>query len=238
MLFQNYHMSSPTSMMHIRWVQRLGLIPISITIAMILANRTGVGPGLWTALGLGVGLQLILWGCSRLYTTHEKRTLLGDALVRIHDLWFPSLVFFIKYAFIAIALTVLWLTINELGFPASTWHYALFVLILIFLPIGQVLREVAGADPEPRIEAWDNACRCLNTVLITIVAANLTCNLIVAQSSPYGTETDALVLMIWVLAILIMISSMIVYLGRIVRRKRPSPRWKQRQPNSISATKF
>jgi O-antigen/teichoic acid export membrane protein len=237
-LFVNYQRSNPVSLPHIRWVQKLGLIPIFITGALIAANRTSAGPGLWTALGLSLGLELILWGALELYSTHEKKTPWGEELVRRHDRWFPTLVFVMKYSFIALSLTVLWMTIHDLGFPTSLWHHILFVFIVLLLPITQAVREKAGADPEPRVEAWDNICHCLNVILITIVVASLLCNLIVSQSSPYGTETDPLVLVIWVLAILIMISSMIIYLGRIARHKRPAPRWRHRENAPGSATKF
>ncbi|HOW98954.1 MAG TPA: hypothetical protein PK634_14335, partial [Kiritimatiellia bacterium] len=65
-IFFEYRPSTDTCHGHVRRAQGLGLIPAVLSLAMMLAVRTGPGPGLWSALGSVLGLQLVLWGASRL----------------------------------------------------------------------------------------------------------------------------------------------------------------------------
>lgn len=234
-----YRLSSPKAHLQVRRIQQLGLLPLFITLALMYATHPMTGPGLWTALGLCAGLEMILWGAYSLRTERTQLSSWGAYLIEMHDLWFPFFLFFAKYGFIAIGLSVLWIALTELGFPSTAWHHLAFTAYVILLPIGRFIRELAGTDPPPRLDITDNLCRMTTVILLAMVIAHVLSRAIISQSAPYGTDTDPLLLLVWILAILVIVSAMMVYLGRIIRRRRDYRLWSvSREPDHRPADEF
>lgn len=219
-LFQEYRPSFHLSRHHVLRIHLIGLLPLGLSLLLLFAHGARSGPGLWTALGLSIGLELLLWGAYHLRHTEDVRSTLGDRLVVRLDEWFPVFAFVIQSILIDLCLVILWVTITELGFPSSVWHHFLFALFILLLPYFQWIHEVNRMETTPRREWLEHLSRSLMIINIAIIVASMVQALVQAQSEPFDTDPTPIVLIIWIIAILVVLSAMVLFMGKTVNIRR------------------
>ena len=216
-LFREYQLSNRSAMSGYILARRIGLLPIFVSLVLMLAWPDGPGPGLWCSLGLSLGLELVLWGSYELYITKEDISPIGAFLVKHANEWFPILLFFVKYAFMMITLSILWFTLTDLGFPSAQWQHALFYLLIGIIPSDRFFQEAALRIQTSRMTIISAFFHSLKISLITVIAGTTLLSSIESASAPYGTMTIPYHLIIWVIMILIILSQITLFMGQLAR---------------------
>lgn len=231
-LFYEFHPSSLKGLYHYLVTQRIGFLPILVAALLLYAHPHDPGQGLWCALGLALGLELILWGAYDLRRPGSAQTRWGRHLTARLDFWFPPLMFVIRYAFVALLLIVLWVTIHELGFPTTWWHHGLFILLVVALPTGRFMREIVGAGESTRgMELLSRFFFYFNIALFTVICVGTLSSVIIAQSEPYQTDPSPALVLLWLCAVLGLLSCAVLFIGDWRRLYwRPSPKAKKVVP--------
>ncbi len=183
--------------MHYCYFAGLGLVPMVFALLMILFTAQGAGPGLWCALGLSAGLQLILWGSYRLHQEPALRTPWARRLAANSARWFPALMFVAWNGFAVILGVLLWLTVVQNGYPAGPAIHATVIAIIALIPIKGLARE------------WHLVCNTQRSLvinellffgLIILVALFLTLSLISFNPSTVKTPDqnyDPVIVVTW-----------------------------------------
>lgn len=195
----------------------MGLLPIAVALILFYAHGAKSGPGLWMALGLGVGLQLMLWSGHALHRSRRGRSKLGDRLVARSDTWFPSFLIVIQGGFTAIILLTFWFTLQELGYRSMIAQYVLIAALLVLLPVRRIVRLKAAEDPTVANEIIYFTLYYCHWILVTLFIATTIQALVfpdqlVSSSFPTG------MLFIWIPAVLGIIGSAVLFVDHVIRK--------------------
>jgi hypothetical protein len=201
----------------------LGAVPAATAALLIASKGSAAGPGLWSALGVSLATQLVLWSARELLRTHEPKTAAGDRLVRRADEWYPSFLIAIQGIFVAVTVMLLWLTICDLGFRASAIQHIAIAALLAVVPAGRMLKATRPEEPSP---ARQNVEEFLRLALIWIVCILAASGVTLAQGP---TRTDAspyvpvAIIAAWLPAALIMLTSLVLFLEHASARRPARP---------------
>ncbi len=216
-MFAEYMPGSRTVEHQTAIAQWLGLVALSLPMALFWAQPEPPGPGLYSATGIAIGLHLVLWGAFHLFDAEPKSTPVARYLIRMGERWFPFLLFGVKYSFLLIVLTLLWQTLDDVGLRVGLWLQILFGLLLVSIPLRRLTSEWAYADDSSLADLCSSFVKYLMRILITILVAVFIEIVIIQQSSPYHTDTDMFSIFIWIVALLNIFSSVVLFLGRFAR---------------------
>ncbi len=219
-VFPQYRLTERSGIRHTRTVQQLGLLPLAIAAMLMFAYPAGPGPGLWAALGVSIGLELVLWGAFALHGLRKPATALGARLVEISDQWYPYLLFGVRKTFVILSLTLLWLTLLDLGFPESTWHHVNFVLLMILYPISLFTREMAQQDEMLRFDLLADFFHYLGIILLTTFVTGVVTLLSAPSVALTSQQHNPFLIVLWVAASLVILTCVALFLDRAFRRTR------------------
>jgi len=123
--------------------QLAGLIPILVILGFMVAQTHAPGPGLWCALGLVVGFELLLTGAFRLHITEDTLSRVGRRLVEKQDVWFPLLLFVTRIAFALTLLVVVFFSIQDAVGAVALWQNIAFCTLAALVPLRRLVSELA-----------------------------------------------------------------------------------------------
>lgn len=201
----------------------MGLLPVLVAIALIYARRFAAGPGLWAALGIALGLHLILRGAHGLVTAKHALSPSGARFAASSDRWFPPFLFAIQTAFALVSFAVLGLTIKELGFPTAAWQDILLVLIVVLIPACRLAREAAKAEPSTRREMRERFLRYLCIVLGTTWLVSFLILLLAPPGEKLIDEYVPVVILLWVVDAVVILACVALYLDHAVQIRKETP---------------
>lgn len=216
-LFPQYRPSERNAGRHVATTRRLGLVPLAIALLLMTAARGGPGPGLWSALGIAVGLHLILGGAHALIRTPGHRTPVGDSLARRADEWFPLFLFAMQGAFALLTVAILWLTMCDLGFPVTPAHHIEVVLLALLALAYRLAHEAALADDHPRYELAEKLARNLIVILVTLWIAGTLTSILIPPGETLPKEKIPGFTAMWVAASIVILICVATFLDRLVR---------------------
>ncbi|MFH0953990.1 MAG: hypothetical protein V1873_06640 [Verrucomicrobiota bacterium] len=211
LLFPQYQPSERAWKQHVRAAFRIGLLPLFVAGALIYAKSFRAGPGLWAALGLTLGLQLILRGAQSLPAA-ENRSRFGTYLALRADAWFPLFLFAVQTGFILIALALLWLTLTELGFPASPWKHANVIALALLLPACRIAREAARFDDSVRLDLTERLLRDLCIILATTWMVTTLISFLAPPGEKPVDEYFPLIIALWVAGAVVVLICVALFL--------------------------
>jgi hypothetical protein len=217
----NYNVERKTARDFYHQARLVGLVPILFALMMIVSMPSSCGPGPWCVFGTGAGLQLILWGAYELHFQSPPKTRWGQRLVRHTDHWFPPFLFIVRNLFILLILSMLWLSLVDLGFP-STWPLHLVViLILVLLPIKGLTSEYAYATGEPRHVIANDSIRTAFISLTAIFIAMLLTHQAIPTDEPLTGDVSPILVLIWLPAILVSLTFIIITMDQARKLRTP-----------------
>ena len=217
MLFPEYRPSEKTAITHVQWARKLGLVPLFIALVLMLAQRTTPGPGLWSAFGLTLGIEFILWGTYAICIERNLGSRSAIYLALTADSWFPLVLFAIQNAFILLAAAVLWFTMEELGFPTSAWLRTCVVLLVVMVPVCRLTSEGVRRTRSTKWEIAGEICR---YVTISLGAAWLASTITAFMSpgkSPLPPDLFPIAVILWVMTSLVILVCILILIDHVMR---------------------
>lgn len=216
---------------HCRQTQLFGLLPLFLAVTLMTAPGSARAPGLWCALGVTTGLEIILWGCFVLHFREGPQTALGKRIISRSDRWFPLLLFVMRHLFLVLPVLLLWLTIVGIGFPASFFsHVAVFALLALW-PAKALAHEAAITYPSDKHDLVDEFLRGLIiSVMVLLIALTITLSTM-PKVGPVKDELMALFIILWVGALLTVMGSQVIFIHHFIRL-RGKPRSPKVEPQS------
>lgn len=213
----SYRISEKGSKALYHRAQLVGLVPTGLGLLLIVSAPGAAGPGLWAALGVAAGLELVLWGCHALHAASEEASALGQRLIRSSDRWYPATLFILHHLFLILLLVMLWTALTGLGLPTSPLLHGVFAALVLLLPLRGLLHEPAvSATPRGR-ELACNFTHYLLIALSTLFVALILTGFMLPPGEPLLREVPPPVIVVWVPAILVMLLCLLLFLQEIVR---------------------
>ena len=214
-IFFEYRPSTDTSRGHVARARWLGLIPVFLSLAVMLAVRNGPGPGLWSALGSALGLQLVLWGASRLPSVERP----GPD--HAADTWFPLLLFILQTGFVAVTAILIWQTLKDLGHETGAGEEAVFYALLGSFPLHRLCRSnTPDTEMSPRRQRWEYFFRYLKRGLAAVLASLLLTNLLRDAEGRIGPGGIILAVGLWVGTVLFALGCLTFFVERALEAGR------------------
>lgn len=223
LLFPEYQVRHARAEGHFRRIRQIGWLPVGLAVILILANPSAASPGLWSAVGVSLGVQLLIAGARLLQSPGYRPSPLGRRLLARAGSWYPLLLFAARYTFILVLSVILWMELTELHYRAAPWHTLVFALVIGLIPVDRLFKEWLNCHPTPAGEIICDLLHYLKLILAVIIGAIVLCAVIVAQSKPYQTETDPFILVIWVLACLVILGYGVLFVDHLRSHRPPRP---------------
>lgn len=215
-LFPQYRLSERNCGRHVRTTQKLGLVPLFVALLLMTTAKGGSGPGLWSALGVAAGLHLLLWGAYSLTHTPERKSPWGDTLARTANDWFPLFLFSMQSAFLLLTLAILWMTLCNLGFPATAVQHVEVALLALLAPAYRLAHEATLADDSPRYELAAKFARNMIVILATLWLAGTATWYIVPPGEPLPGHKMPVFTAMWIGAAVVILLCVATFLDRLL----------------------
>jgi len=222
LLFPQYRPSERTARQHIRTTRRMGLVPVLIAAALIYAKSFRAGPGVWAALGLALGLQLLLGGAQSLSSTASGRTRAATYLALTADRWFPVFLFAAQTAFVLIVLALLWLSLAEVGLPASPWRHANVAALALLIQLSRLANEGTRFHDSVKLGLAE---RFIHYLCIILAATWLVTTLISFLAPPGEQPVEEyfpLIIALWVGESIVILVCVVLFLDLLARIRKKS----------------
>lgn len=197
--------------------QLMSLVPVLIILALMAVGHGASQPGLWCALGIVLGAELILTGAYRLHTTPDPLTKTGVRLAERLDAWFPFLLFVVQHTCWITAIMVLWFAVQSMGLTATAWQNTKLIGLVIVIPTRRVLQEAAGVSTSGRWLLAADLTTYVMVILVTWLIADALTPLFADAATRSGGSVPSPLLIIWTIAILIFMASALMIIGRLRR---------------------
>jgi hypothetical protein len=221
-LFARYRPSQRTCAGHILSTRRLGLVPLLVPLALMLAQREAPSPRLWSAAGSAAGIQLLLAGAWLLRSSDRLRTRVARNLAQSMDHWLPLFLFGVQSAFLFVLVAVFWPTIAELGFPATPWLDANVILLTVAVPAYRLSREAAAVAEIQRHVLAEEFFRYLLIALASVFVLGVLTQLIRPSGQRAPEEMVPILLVMWIGGALTVLVCVALFLEHALRKKTPA----------------
>lgn len=199
----------------------VGTVPLALALWLAYVHFPRIGPGLFANAGLSLAGLMTLWSVREMQT-RAPGTRWGRWIAsRMHDL-FPALLIGLQGWFVLLTALLMWFTVAELGFPGGIFSGINLFGILLLAPIRRILAGTEPAHPHPLRELLSEGLGYLNAILVTLfITGVLTA---INRPSPTSTEPPMIIILIWMVAVLTILTCVILFLDHIVRKMPPLQR--------------
>ena len=219
LLFPEYQLSERAAARHVEATRRLGLLPIFVTLVLMLARNANPGPGLWCALGLSIGLELLLWGAYAICLEKDLRSRTATYFALTADAWFPLFLFTMQNGFVFISAAVLLVTIEELGFPATLLENSLIILLILLLPAYRLASEKARVTESTRWALTSEGCRYFAIAIGAVWMASTITLFLAPPGTPLSHEFFPIAVILWVLAAVVILVCLMLFADHVLKAR-------------------
>jgi hypothetical protein len=220
-VYDEYKVGSRHAPEHFRKSLGTGAVPALLALWIGVSRFPHGGPGLYAACGLALAGLLMLWSARQV---HRERDVSRFTrwLVRYSDAWYPSFVLVCQNFFVGLTVMLLWLTVCELGYAASWLQHTLLLLLLALSPLRRILHGTEPMNPSPLRELFTEALGYLHATLLAVFLASSISIALLPPDKPLTGALPLSVVMVWVPAVLVIITCVILLIDHILR-KMPQP---------------
>ena len=199
--FPSLGAEAPLAGVQVRQTLALGLVPLGIALLLMAAGAPDwPAPGLWAGAGLVLGGMVAL---GALWRRAGGRRLRGYSTTH----------FLVRYLFIVLCPVLLWIVFGKTILAlAGGGPPILLGLMLLTYPAVRILRERIDADPArpSRLPLAYIACRQFEIALGILALAGTLTGAILDANRDYPTDPAALLIVIWLLALLAVLACGVV----------------------------
>lgn len=221
-LFQSYQPSFIKSREYVLRTLRLGLIPIGVALVVMWERAQPPGPGLWSALGVCLGMESMLFAAWRFRDPGIRKTRLGMRMAVSLDRWFPLLVFSAQSVFLIVTVLIFWLTIVELGLEIYRWIHPIIYVLLFYVPLRRFMLEYVREKSSKTAFVVRESLNYLAVILIALLAGSILTMVVIPLGHPLTGDTWPPLIFIWVLVVMTILSVVVLFVDRVFssRKKR------------------
>ena len=188
----------------VRQTLAMGLVPLGMALLLMAAMAPDwPTPGLWIGAGASMGGMALL---RTLWRMSGNRYMKG----------FSTTHFLVRYLFIVLCPALLWIVFGEVVVEKAGWlPPVLLGALLLLYPVGRILQEREGSGPgeTPRVEIARIACGQLQMVLGVFAMIGGLAGAVVDAQEDYPTDPTALLLFLWMLALLAVLGGAVMVVG-------------------------
>jgi hypothetical protein len=192
----------------VRQTMAMGLVPLGIALLLMAAmSPDPPRAGLWIGALLSLGGTGLIWS---LWRRSGHRYMRGYSTTH----------FLVRYLFIVLCPALLWMVFGGVLLELAGWlPPALLGLLLLLYPVGRILRERVGGDPlqAPHVEMARILCRVAQMALGVLAGAGMLSGAIVEAQQDYPTDPTPLLLFLWILALLMILSGVVLAAAHWIR---------------------
>ncbi len=171
-----------------------------------------------TILILAAGHQMVLWGGYNLIFHEELATSAGRRLQASARGWFPALLTATRYAFFVLCFTLLWVALSNIGVKFSPFSTTTFFMTMFVLPVQKLVSEFLPEGRgrlEYRLRRTLLSLRTWSVVLFTLAYTTDRFDVELAEGN-----TPVPVILVWLLGILVLAGTVILWIDDIMRPDR------------------
>ena len=221
--FEEYRPSHRNGARNFRQTQWLGALPVGTAIVLLLVKGPQAGPGIWTALGACLAIEMMLWSAWAEREHPRGRAAWAESWVNKADAWFPAMLVVAQGCFTGFTLCLLWYSFCELGYPATVFQHTLFLLLLVAIPARRLLHINGASERNAALDILDSFLYYLLIAMFTLLVTNSIQYLIFPREHPYITEVPLPAIIVWVPAILICAGCLALFADHVFRKRKQAP---------------
>ena len=213
--FPSLGAEAPLADVQVRQTLTMGFVPLGIAL-LLMAARAPNRPasGLFGGALLALAGMAILW---RLWRKSGRRHLRG----------FSTTHFLVRYLFIVLCPALLWIVFGDLILEmAGMFPPILFGLLLLVYPVGRILHERVGQNPQgaPHTEMAYLISQQVEMVLGVFAVIGLLSGAILDANRDYPTDPTPLLLVLWLLALMALLAGLVLGVAHWAHLfRRPGP---------------
>ena len=171
-----------------------------------------------TILVLSIGHQMVLWGAYNHIFHEELATRAGRRLQASARGWFPALLTATRYAFFVLCFILLWVALTNIGIKFSPFSTLTFFLTMLLLPVQKLVSEFLP-EGRGRLEYR------LRRTLVSLRTWAVVLFILAYTTDRFDTElaegnTPVPVILVWLIGILILSGSFILWIDELMRPDR------------------
>lgn len=201
----------------------MGAVSLLLGIWIGAAHMPMMGPGVFANTGFSAAGLLLLWSLRNVHQV-SPQTRWGTWLKQKTEAPFPAVLIGLQGWFLSLIALLMWFTVTELGFPANGFHHTMLLGILFLIPIRRILNGTEPPHPTPWRELITEALGYLNVCLITLFVAAVASTASLPPDKPLTGELPMGIIFIWMAAVLVVLTCIILLLDHIVRKMPPTIR--------------
>lgn len=224
-IYEEYHLGRRRFREYYAKTLGMGVVSLFLAIWFGYAHRPLTGPGIYASAGFSAAGLLIVWGLRNLHRA-KLRSRWATWLKERSKQKFPVILIFSQGWFLLLTAMLIWFTIVELGFIANTLQHALLFLVLLLIPVRRILAGTDSHSISPRRELTARGLTYLNVMVITLFIASAVSNTILPeqQAGVFANEAPLGAILVWLSAVLILLTCFVLFLDHIVRKMPTSPK--------------
>ena len=186
----------------------MGLVPMGIAGLMVALTAPGwPPPGLWLGTGTGLGALGVLWNLFRRSGGRYRRG-------------FSAFHFAVRYLFLILCPGLMWTVYGNSILDISGLLPPILVgCLLLVYPVGRILREQLGPDPEqsPRLEMLCIVCQQLEAVLAILAVIGILIGAILDANRDVPSDPTTLLILLWMFAVLAVLGAAVLVAAHWIR---------------------
>jgi hypothetical protein len=198
-----------------RITQAISWVTVAVNLLIIVASPRDPGNIYWFLLGSSFGLALIFKGSLGLLPHRSSYTRTGVYLHEQFEMWFPLFQFWLRYIFVILCLTAFWLQLLSQGLSVSISMNICLAGVLLLLPCDWLLLEKSRHATSPKWYRLHEMTRFLITFAICVIVGLVAQDFLPTPEETMTRQVPLRVVLIWTPISLIILSNLIVLLGRI-----------------------
>ncbi|MFH0908703.1 MAG: hypothetical protein V1929_08070 [bacterium] len=218
--FEEFKPSHRNGITHVRHTQWLGALPVCTAVVLLLVKGPQAGPGIWSALGAGLALEMMLWSAWAERENPRGRAPWANRWIARADDWFPAMLVVAQGCFTGLTLCLLWYSFCELGYPATIFQHTLFLLLIVVIPLRRLLHINGVSERVATLDILDQFLYYLMIAMFTLLVTNSIQYLIFPRQHPYITEVPLPAIIVWVPAILICAGCLALFADHVFRKRK------------------
>lgn len=200
-----------------RLTQAISWVAVAVNLLIILASPRDPGNIYWFLLGASFGLTLIFKGLLGLRVSRSDYSRSGLYLHERFEQWFPLFQFWIRYILITICLAALWVQLLDQGLQVSMPIHVFLAAFLLLLPCNSLLLDKSQHGSGRTWYRLHEVSRFLITLSVCLLIGLIAQSFVPTPEETYSRQVPLTVVLIWTPLSLILLSNLIVLLGRIRR---------------------
>ncbi len=219
-MFPHYRPSHRLAREAIAHTVQAGWLSVALALLLLWAFGGQQQPLHWAILGVSAGLLCLIKAARMLPLSAPHRLRITEYLTRTREDWFAYLLFAAQTIYMFTLPALLWFSLPAIGVPLSpALHIGLFSMLTL-IAIRRFLGEWALRRTTQSKFPLQEILRSITTIIMTILVAIAATHAISPFGHPITGDNTMPIVVIWVIAVFIILSALILLIDLLSGRRR------------------